>query len=748
MKESGPLYEQHIQPFITSVDPVIPFYSSVTGKQLTGDGCLGAHYWRANMESPVLFNTALRSALADFKQRMLLVEIGPHPALKGPVGQILRDLERSNDVIHMGTLQRNVGCHESLLRLGGELFKEKVALDMPALFPSSGRRHVSNLPRYGWKHSSAHWAESRIAREWRFREHPPHDLLGSRAVEVTNEPCWRQKLALEDVPWLSGHQVNGEIVYPAAAYIGMIGEALRQLEGGEKTYSLKDVSITTGLILNHDKVAELVTKLNPLAQDSSDDSPWYAFSISSYDGSRWVKHCTGEARASVGKAVSLEAPSQVARWERDVDANEWYKILGRVGFNYTGLFRGLQNITSSTTEKQSSATISPIRGDDEHKYTLHPATIDHVFQLFTVSASRGLGRNCTNIAVPTFIKEIVVSPPPANASLDVTADMNWEDRGSFAGDLYAYADGKVLLSLKGFKASAMTSGDALDAKAPLVIEIDWKPHVEFTSLQERMVPQTEPRENDFVMLEQLMILCMQDHAENIKIADDTATHLVKFFTWMQEMLTKYKSGSLVNAISSTSSVSNKSLWELSTTERRAEIESLAARINQGKWAPVCTAIHRLYASAQTIFTGESHPLHILMEDDVLTEFYSVGEALEYDAAIQAMAHSNPRLRVLEVGAGTGGTTAKVLDGLYSEQGENMYASYTFTDISMGFMDAAEKRFGDKANMVYAALDAGRDPVEQGFAEGGYDLIIASNVCLHPPFSFFKESSWFEMHREY
>ena len=83
-----------------------------------------------------------------------------------------------------------------------------------------------------------------------------------------------------------------------------------------------------------------------------------------------------------------------------------------------------------------------------------------------------------------------------------------------------------------------------------------------------------------------------------------------------------------------------------------------------------------------------------------------------------------RLRVIEVGAGTGSATAAVLpelpDGRYD---------YTYTDISAGFFAEAEARFGGGDAIQYRVLDIENDPVRRGFDAHGYDLVIASNV-LH------------------
>ena len=93
-------------------------------------------------------------------------------------------------------------------------------------------------------------------------------------------------------------------------------------------------------------------------------------------------------------------------------------------------------------------------------------------------------------------------------------------------------------------------------------------------------------------------------------------------------------------------------------------------------------------------------------------------------AVGAMAEAagGRPLRILEVGAGTGSTTALVLSRLGGIPYE-----YTFTDVSPLFLNRAREKFAAFDAMRYELLDLERDPAGQGFAQAAYDVIIGANV---------------------
>src|SRR5262249_30220691 len=83
---------------------------------------------------------------------------------------------------------------------------------------------------------------------------------------------------------------------------------------------------------------------------------------------------------------------------------------------------------------------------------------------------------------------------------------------------------------------------------------------------------------------------------------------------------------------------------------------------------------------------------------------------------------NAKLRILEIGAGTGGTTTFVLPSLPAGSVE-----YTFIDLSPVFLDRAADQFKAFPFMGRGLLDIERHPRDQGFDQGGYDVVIAANV---------------------
>ncbi|HEX5748118.1 MAG TPA: SDR family NAD(P)-dependent oxidoreductase [Archangium sp.] len=86
-------------------------------------------------------------------------------------------------------------------------------------------------------------------------------------------------------------------------------------------------------------------------------------------------------------------------------------------------------------------------------------------------------------------------------------------------------------------------------------------------------------------------------------------------------------------------------------------------------------------------------------------------------------------RVLEVGAGTGGTTSAVLPCLDQVSLPGGF-EYVYTDISSHFLRHGERAYGNgRPYLRFSRLDIETDPEPQGFDSAGFDVVLATNV-LH------------------
>jgi malonyl CoA-acyl carrier protein transacylase/SAM-dependent methyltransferase/acyl carrier protein len=83
-----------------------------------------------------------------------------------------------------------------------------------------------------------------------------------------------------------------------------------------------------------------------------------------------------------------------------------------------------------------------------------------------------------------------------------------------------------------------------------------------------------------------------------------------------------------------------------------------------------------------------------------------------------------KFRILEVGAGTGGTTRYILDRL---RREGIEFEYVFTDLGASLVNAAAKGFKNKEGLVFDVLDIEQEPRDE--YRGAFHAVIATN-CIH------------------
>ena len=189
------------------------FYSSLTGVKVS-PLALGTTYWVNNMKLPVQFTKSFRACCSlDGDQRSTeqsvthVIEIGPHSALKGPIRDILvAGPKMKYKIGYSPTLIRKDNAVSNILNLASELFMRGCTLNLRSVnFPMGldTRKVLSDLSPYPWNHGTEFWHNSRVSQNHRLKERPRNDILGTLVPESTDiEPWWRNRLRLDDVPWV------------------------------------------------------------------------------------------------------------------------------------------------------------------------------------------------------------------------------------------------------------------------------------------------------------------------------------------------------------------------------------------------------------------------------------------------------------------------------------------------------------------------------------------------------------------
>ena len=718
MQAYGNAYEKSIKEIQSSGQLRIPLFSSVTGKTIISPNAFNAAYWRSNLENPVLFHTAIRNIIkAGFKNPVML-EIGPHSALVGPLRQIFQD--EDTPFTYISSLQRGQDDTESIYNCIGNLWTNNFDINFEAMHPVGNV--LTDLPTYSWDHSKSFWKESRLSKEWRERKFLPHETLGVRLPGSSHlEPTWRNMLSLEKAGWIRDHIVGTDIVFPGAGYVCMAGEAIRQLTG-RSDYSVRGLTIRTAMIVNESRENDVITTFRKAKLTSNSDADWWEFRITSFNGSTWNEHCSGQAKA--GPIHSMDRDVSQPVHLRKVSASRWYSTMQKIGFTYGPSFRGLRDISVDPLGFEAVANIDNIFRENESFYELHPCELDKLLQLMTVTQHEGDPTQFKQLSMPTYMDEVYISG--GATEFRVTATSHTDHMDAWSGNAFATANGKLVFELNGLSVSAMGASSEAEAKPKNAVELVWKPDIDFLDAKDLMLTPLDLRQY-LLALEKYFYILAIGTVDSIADIDTKEGHLVKFRSWLNHFVETTSNGENILL------PEGKKLATLNEKDRLFLLKSMTSEFDAGPVASVATALRRIHESAKARYEGTADTLEVLMEDGILTKIYAFFDNnWNYSPMLQSLGHDKPTLRVMEIGAGTGGTTTNFLEGLKSEFGERLYSKYSYTDISSGFFVAAKERFKEFQNIEFSVLDITKDPTEQGFEEGGYDLIVAANVIHATP----------------
>ncbi|KAB8278611.1 hypothetical protein BDV30DRAFT_233574 [Aspergillus minisclerotigenes] len=769
--------------------PSTVMVSSVTGGVVTPREVGRKEYWVQNMVSPVRFVAALTDVAflqvqkngkivreASRLQIDDVLEVGPHAALQRPIKDTLKAASRNASVGYMPALVRNVNAVQSLFDAFGYLYCRGHHIDIQALnrlsmATSSLPAPLTNLPEYPFDHSLSYWRESRVSRGHRLREAPRSDFLGMRVPDWNpQEAKWRNRIKLSEDPWIGDHSIARVNILPGAAMLVMAVEAAKSVtrswsDRAITGYTLRDVTFSRALNISPDADGtEVEFYLRSSGKLMDRENSWSEFRLYFIENDSWVEACRGRIQVSFverggqvdqGRQAQQEWMRHAAELSRirsscprTVDMGRIYKLLAENGIDF-GPAHQVIKTCSYNDDMECFGQIDPhqwrVKGRkfNQTDFTVHPTFLDGLFQMGLVAMTKGGTKISPSVVVG--IRQMWIAEgriPPLQEEADASRMLAW-NRSVFLGvgnttsHIVALdpSGQQSVIVVDGLEGKFLTEQEEVEKPRRLCWNFDYRPDIELLTMNEVLVQvttgfplQPSPLELDHdVRL--LLYLCILRTLHKLKPGDkdNMAPHHQRYLVWMEREKKKlYEDATATKGIDFRPVLNDGTFYN----QLLDHLENLNSR---GKFYAV------LARNLYEILTGQQDALQIMFQTPLVKDYYlelykATNGLSKAMAFIDLYAHKHPDMKILEVGAGTGGMTRYMLDTLTQNgsreagAGTPRFSHYTYTDISAGFFSDAETMFESYSDKVtFTVLDIEKDPVRQGFEEAAYDLIVADNV---------------------
>ncbi|KAK2794337.1 Type I Iterative PKS [Onygenales sp. PD_12] len=693
---------------------------------------LDGNYWVNNMIQPVLFSSAIVTATNAVKSLDLTVEIGPDPALKSPAMNNLAEMGMQPP--YTGVLSRGkddlkemssaLGFIWTNLGMGSVNFDN---FDKVVNGDNVTRTMVPDLPGYPFDHQRSYWIEPSAPHA---PDSPPHPLLGKRCLGTTtsNEIQWRNILKPSEIPWLRGHKLQNQVIFPATGYIVMAIEAILPLACRTEICCLKIEDIIFERAISfYDDNASVETLFSIKIHRSN--SRYISVDFECYSRPEGDSAMAGNARGRIEAQLGPLSGDTLPFTQHtnqfnlvDVDVNRFYSALDKIGYQYSDPFHGLETIK----RKMGCAfgTLIDQSGSKwEDNLALHPGMLDTTLQAALAAFCYPSDETLRAIVVPVSIDSLIINPYFLQAEDQKHANLHWEavvrdeEDNNVTADVQLFAGDKKHTFLQ-------FDGVTLRPLTPLGPEDDATLFSHFDYLQASpngcaAVGDNRVSAEEFIIgkdMERLALFYIRRLSEmSHEDRANALPHHKHLLAWADYTMDRVRSGQHISVEPACLEDTEEKILAL-TDKYRDRVDALIIE-STGQNLP---ATIRSQASI----------LEHMTKDNMLDRLY--GEAIGLNVAnlwVASMAkqisHRYPQMKILEIGAGTGGSTQAILPAL-----GNAFSSYTFTDVSSGFFERAEEKFKEYSDrMVFKVFDMLKPAADQGFVEGTYDMVLASNV-LH------------------
>ena len=766
----------------------LPLLSNITGLALGQDERMDAAYWRRHARAPVAFRQCVETlaemgvdAVVEIGPHAIL---GPVVSMNWPgaaptavltsLRRPPRDAEGPMADTSGGFVEAAAGAYEAGLNL-----------DFAGLFAGESRRRVS-IPGYPFQRRR-HWVQTpRRQRQTPF-DNGGYPLLGARRESPREHITFETEMFPSDPAWLLDHTVFGRIVAPGAMFGSMAVSAFFADRGGPA--AVDEMQIYSPLMFQENVPespgAETGRRLQFIL-DGPEDAASRRFEIYSRGESEkgWTLHAGGSiASASYGPEDARPIDLDRLRAEMDpADMDDLYQNRYSRDISLGPAYHTIRAVWSKGGKALAELALRD--SVDASGMELHPLLLDGCFQALSVARYLS-GIEQGSVYMPFGWERLwLAGPIPENilchAVLRNSPSASERSRESSdppevaTGDVTLYSmDGVPIGGLTGFTVKRATSAALLPANEglkDLLYEVVWreKPLGGGVASADFLTGPAEVAAGSRLLAEYLADegVSAPDRAALLmdleRLSPAYALSAFEKLGWerragatvspeelrarlgvvdvhrrlFNRLLDSLAEAGVLTA-TDTGFVVKAGPGETVPGQLPDDAESLARQLldKYPHGVNEIGLLQRCGSALAEVLQGRADALSLLFggeeasaADHYLKSPASLAANRMLGDAVAAAVSSLPegrRLRVLEVGAGTGASTDAAIASLPAGRFD-----YAYTDISAGFFAQAEQRLAATgAPIEYKRLNIESEPVAQGFDSHGYDLVIAANV-LH------------------